>query len=72
MFSCCMDAAAVVAATRRPTGAPAVAARAVAAADRIGKVEVDHGETSCKTPEAVGYIEKIWVRKEQRAANKKV
>lgn len=46
-------------------------ARAVAAADRIGKVEVDHGETSCKTPEAVGYIEKIWVRKEQQAAKKK-
>ena len=44
--------------------------KAVAAADRIGKVEVDHGETGCKTPEAVGYIEKIWVRKKERARKK--
>lgn len=33
--------------------------RAVAAARRIGKVEVDHGDTSCKTPDAVGYIKKV-------------
>ena len=32
--------------------------KALAAAKRIGKVEVDHGETSCKTPGAAGYIEK--------------
>lgn len=32
--------------------------RAVAAARRIGKVEVDHGETGCKTPDAVTYIPK--------------
>lgn len=32
--------------------------KATAAAKRIGKVEVDHGETSCKTPEAVSYIRK--------------
>jgi len=25
---------------------------------RIGKVDVDHGETSCKTPDAVAYIER--------------
>ena len=31
---------------------------AIAAAKRIGKVEVDHGETSCKTPDAAPYIEK--------------
>jgi len=36
---------------------------AIAAAKRIGKVEVDHGETGCKTPEAAGYIEKTWGRK---------
>ncbi len=36
---------------------------AVAAAKKIGVVEVDHGETGCKTPEAVGYIEKMWARK---------
>jgi 3-methyladenine DNA glycosylase AlkD len=33
--------------------------RAVAAARRIGKVHVDHGETSCKTPDAIAYIAKI-------------
>lgn len=32
--------------------------RALAAADTIGKVEVDHGETSCKTPDAAAYIQK--------------
>lgn len=29
-----------------------------AAAKRIGKIEVDHGETGCKTPDAIAYIEK--------------
>ncbi len=33
---------------------------ATAAAKRIGKVEVDHGDTACKTPDAVSYIEKTW------------
>jgi len=33
---------------------------AVAAAKRIGKVEVDHGDTDCKTPDAAEYIEKCW------------
>jgi hypothetical protein len=36
-----------------------------AASGRIGKVHVDHGETSCKTPEAVAYIEKMWARKKK-------
>ncbi len=27
-------------------------------AKRIGKVEVDHGDTSCKTPDAIEYIQK--------------
>ncbi len=36
-------------------------------AQRIGKVDVDHGETSCKTPDAAPYIEKMWARKAQRA-----
>jgi 3-methyladenine DNA glycosylase AlkD len=35
---------------------------AIAAAKRIGKVEIDHGDTSCKTPDAVPYIEKMWAR----------
>ena len=42
---------------------PTLKAEAVAAAKRIGKVEVDHGDTSCETPDAVGYITKIWARK---------
>lgn len=33
---------------------------ATAAAQRIGKVEVDQGDTACKTPDAVPYIEKMW------------
>ncbi|WP_437283234.1 DNA alkylation repair protein [Sorangium sp. So ce375] len=37
--------------------------QALSAARRIGKVDVDHGETSCKTPDAMAYIAKIWARK---------
>lgn len=33
---------------------------AIAAAQRIGKVKVDHGDTACKTPDAVAAIEKAW------------
>lgn len=33
---------------------------ALAAARRIGKVEVDHGDTACKTPDAGQSIEKAW------------
>jgi len=33
---------------------------AIAAAKRIGKVEIDHGDTACKTPDAAQYIEKCW------------
>lgn len=33
---------------------------AIAAAKRIGTVEVDHGDTVCKTPQAEHYIEKTW------------
>jgi 3-methyladenine DNA glycosylase AlkD len=32
--------------------------QALAAAKRIGKLEVDHGDTSCKTPDAAAYIRK--------------
>ena len=41
---------------------------AMAAAGRIGPVVVDHGETSCKTPEAVPYIDRIWARRSKRSA----
>ena len=37
---------------------PALRHKAIEAARRIGKVEVDHGETNCKTPDAVPSIEK--------------
>jgi 3-methyladenine DNA glycosylase AlkD len=36
--------------------------KALAAAARIGKVEVDHGATDCKTPDAVAYILKTVAR----------
>ena len=36
---------------------PLLTKAAIAAAKRIGKVDVDHGETSCNTPDAVAYIE---------------
>jgi hypothetical protein len=42
---------------------PALRKRAIEAAKRIGKVEVDHGETNCKTPNAVSSIEKASQRK---------
>ena len=38
----------------------------IAAAQRIGKVEVDHGDTDCKTPDAVSYIKKSLARKSKR------
>lgn len=35
---------------------------AITTARKIGKVDVDHGETSCKTPDAESYIEKARAR----------
>lgn len=45
---------------------PTLQAEAIAAARRIGKVEVDHGETGCKTPDAEAYILKANGRKKAR------
>ena len=42
--------------------------QALAAATRIGKVEVDHGETGCKTPDAADYIRRTLDRRRQKAA----
>ena len=42
---------------------PTLRKKAIEAANRIGKVEVDHGATNCKTPDAVPYIEKASKRK---------
>ena len=36
---------------------------ALSAAKRIGKVEVDHGDTACKTPDAAAYILKAAARR---------
>ncbi|MFQ5710121.1 MAG: DNA alkylation repair protein [bacterium] len=41
--------------------------KALSAARKIGKVEVDHGETGCKTPDAESYIQKALERKSKRA-----
>ena len=35
---------------------------ALAAAARIGKVTVDHGQTGCQTPDAASYIRKVAAR----------
>jgi 3-methyladenine DNA glycosylase AlkD len=42
---------------------PTLRKKAIEVAKRVGKVEVDHGETNCKTPDAVSYIEKASKRK---------
>lgn len=47
--------------------------RVIAAVKRIGKIEVDHGVTGCKTPEPLGYIKKVRSRKKtaQKTTTKK-
>ena len=47
---------------------PKLERRAVATTKRIGKVDVDHGATSCKTPDAVSYIKKTVAYNKARAA----
>lgn len=44
-------------------GCKGLKTEATAAANRIGKVEVDHGETGCKTPDAAAYIKRAAGRK---------
>ena len=46
---------------------PALEQQALAAATRIGKVEVDHGATGCKTPDAAEYIRRTLERRRQKA-----
>ncbi len=45
---------------------PKLEKKAVATAKRIGMVEVDHGETSCETPDAAAYIAKAKARRRPR------
>jgi 3-methyladenine DNA glycosylase AlkD len=44
--------------------------KAIEAAQRIGKVEVDHGETGCKTPDAIDYIKKTKAYREKKNQKK--
>ena len=57
----------VMAAVRAESSVAAASVRlegkALAAAQRVGRVEVDHGQTSCKTPDAAGYIRKTLERR---------
>ena len=43
-------------------------ARALAVADAVGTVTVDHGRTNCTTPDAAPYIRKTRARQKARAA----
>ncbi len=45
--------------------------KAIAAAKRIGKVEVDHGETNCNTPDAASYIAKTLAHRAKKKKTKK-
>lgn len=45
---------------------PSFKKKAIAVARRIGKVEVDHGETGCATPDAEAYILKAAARKKAK------
>jgi hypothetical protein len=38
---------------------------ATAAAKRLGPIAIDHGDTSCKTVDAVEYIDRMWARKKK-------
>ncbi len=49
---------------------PGLRDAALAAADRIGPVEVDHGDTSCKTPSAPEYIRKAGAHADRMASKK--
>lgn len=50
---------------------PTLRKKAVAAAKRIGKVEVNHGETGCKTPDAVAYIAKTAAHHKKKAGRRR-
>ena len=49
---------------------PLLQAEAEKAAEHIGKVEIDHGETTCKTPEAIPYIRKTLAHRAAKKVNK--
>ncbi len=47
-------------------------ADALAAAERIGRVVVDHGQTNCKTPDAISYIRRAVLRRSDKTNEKTV
>ena len=47
---------------------PTLEQQALATAARIGRVDVDHGATGCKTPDAADYIRRTLERRRQKAA----
>jgi 3-methyladenine DNA glycosylase AlkD len=47
---------------------PALEKKATAAAKRIGKIDVDHGETGCKTPDAAAYIKKTLTHRKKKSS----
>jgi 3-methyladenine DNA glycosylase AlkD len=49
---------------------PRLEKKARAAAKKIGKVEVDHGQTSCQTPDAAAYMTKTLEHRKKQAAKK--
>jgi len=52
-------------------GSPALRAEALATAERIGPVAVDHGATGCKTPDAAQYIRKVLEHRGKKKTAKK-
>lgn len=50
---------------------PDLEATTLDAAARIGKVDVDHGQTGCKTPDAAGYIRRMSARRARLAGGGK-
>jgi 3-methyladenine DNA glycosylase AlkD len=49
---------------------PALQEKALGIAEAIGPVEIDHGETNCKTPHAVEYIQRTAAHRRNRARKK--
>ena len=50
---------------------PVLQEKAIAAARRIGKVQIDHGQTSCKTPDAAAYIRKTVAHNKKKAQKRR-
>jgi 3-methyladenine DNA glycosylase AlkD len=46
---------------------PALRKEAERVAKAVGKVDIDHGETGCRTPDAAAYIKKTWDQRKVKA-----